>query len=176
MKRREPVRFQTTAREVRQTAARLAFAAPPQAPPPELKARLWERLEAETGGPQVWKSWTADSPAPLHVVRAGEGTWQTIGLAGIFVKKLYSDPERDTVTMLIRMEPGAEYPAHQHGGPEQCLVLEGDLCVGDLVLQAGDYQCAPPDSIHDVSRTRGGCLLLIVSSQHDRLLAQPNSP
>lgn len=166
-----PSQFGTIARAVRETAARLAFAAPPQAPPSELKARLWEKLNAEAeSGPQVWKSWRADSPAVLHLVRAGEGDWQTIGLAGIFVKRLYSDPERDSVTMLIRMEPGAEYPAHEHGGPEQCLVLEGDLRVGDLVLHAGDFQCAPAASIHDVSRTTGGCLLLIVSSQHDRLL------
>lgn len=166
-----PIQFGAIARAVRETAARLAFAAPPQSPPPALKARLWERLDREAGScPQVWKFWAADSPAALHVVRAGEGAWQTIGLAGIFVKKLYSDPERDSVTLLIRMEPGAEYPAHEHGGPEQCLVLEGDLRVGDLVLHAGDFQCAPAASIHDVSRTTGGCLLLIVSSQHDRLL------
>jgi anti-sigma factor ChrR (cupin superfamily) len=168
----QPGRLKAAVRAARETAARLAFAAPPQAPPPELKARLWDRLGGEAeAGPQVWKSWPAEAPAALHIVRAGEGDWQTIGLAGIVVKKLYSDPERDSVTMLVRMEPGAEYPAHQHGGPEQCLVLEGDLEVGDLVLQAGDFQCAAAASIHSVSRTRAGCLLLIVSSQHDRLLA-----
>ena len=161
-------------RSLRETAAQLAFAAPPQAPPASLKVRLLERLDKQASpdpGPQVWKSWPADSPGALHVVRAGESGWQAIGIEGIQVKKLFSDPERDSVTMLIRMAPGTAYPPHRHGGPEQCLVLEGDLQVGNLVLQAGDYQCAAADSVHEVSRTSGGCLLLIVSSQQDRLLA-----
>jgi anti-sigma factor ChrR (cupin superfamily) len=87
------------------------------------------------------------------------------------VKRLFADTRRDSVTMLIRMAPGTEYPAHRHGGAEECLVLEGDIQVGDLSLRAGDYHCAQLDSVHDVTRTTGGCLLLIVSSQHDQLLA-----
>jgi anti-sigma factor ChrR (cupin superfamily) len=91
----------------------------------------------------------------------------------VFTKQLYVDPARDTVTMLVRMEPGSSYPPHRHGGPEECLVVEGDLRVGDVVLQAGDYQCAAGDSTHDVSTTVNGCILLIVSSQYDELLPTP---
>jgi hypothetical protein len=49
-------------------------------------------------------------------------------------------------------------------------VLEGDLHVGDMVLHAGDYQCAITDSLHDVQHTEGGCVLFIVSSLRDEII------
>jgi anti-sigma factor ChrR (cupin superfamily) len=73
--------------------------------------------------------------------------------------------------MLIRMQPGSSYPAHRHGGPEQCLVLEGDVEVNGMTFHAGDYQCMLHGSVHNITRTTNGCVLLIVSSQHDELLA-----
>lgn len=154
-----------------EAASLLAEALPPQEPPPGLRENLLAAIRSRIPGPQIWNTWHPSSRRGLHVVRRDEGRWEPVGLPGVWVKQLYSDPERDTVTMLIRMEPGSEYPSHRHGGPEQCLVLEGDLHVGDLVLNAGDFQCAPFRSTHDVSRTENGCLLLIVCSQHDELLA-----
>jgi anti-sigma factor ChrR (cupin superfamily) len=72
--------------------------------------------------------------------------------------------------MLIRMEPGASYVPHRHGGPEQCYVVEGDLRDGDVVVRAGDFQCAPESTMHGAQTTEKGCLLLIVSSLRDELL------
>jgi anti-sigma factor ChrR (cupin superfamily) len=102
-------------------------------------------------------------------VPAGDTGWEPVSF-GVLAKQLYLDTVADSVTMLVRMAPGSTYPAHRHGGPEQCFVLEGDLRVGDIVLHAGDFQCAASDSVHEITRTDGGCLLLIVSSQHDELL------
>jgi hypothetical protein len=156
---------------LRDTVSRLAFVSA-KTPPAGLRRELLKTLQPQQGqeGPQVWKSWTADAGAALHVVRSDEGNWQHV-VEGVQAKRLFADPVRDSVTMLIRMAPGSEYPAHRHGGNEECLVLEGDVEVGDVVLHAGDYQCARTSSIHDVTRTVNGCLLLIVSSMHDQLLA-----
>jgi quercetin dioxygenase-like cupin family protein len=129
-------------------------------------------------GPQVWKTWTnklaaAKAALPgLLSLRADEGNWEEIGISGIKVKRLFVDPERDSVTMLVRMPAGAAYPRHRHAGPEQCYVIEGDLRVDNLAFYAGDYQCAEPDSIHGVQYTEEGCLLLIVSSLHDELVEE----
>ena len=156
-----------------QTVPLLPFSAPQHRPRPGLRQALLQRIGSEpqaSEGPQVWKTWQSSPQGGLHVVRAIEGEWQAVG-EGVRAKALYVDPSRDMVTMLIRMEAGSTYPAHRHGGPEQCLVLEGDLRVGPVVLHAGDYQCADQDSIHDVTRTENGCLLLIVSSRRDQLLA-----
>jgi anti-sigma factor ChrR (cupin superfamily) len=141
-------------------------------PRPRVRELLMERIRSGDKSRQVWKQWQAapSQGAPVHVVYAREGGWQPVS-AGVAAKQLYVDVRQDSVTMLVRMEPGSTYPSHRHGSPEQCLVLEGDLRVGDLVLHAGDFQCAAQDSIHDITRTVEGCLLLIVSSQHDELLA-----
>jgi anti-sigma factor ChrR (cupin superfamily) len=91
---------------------------------------------------------------------------------GITAKQLYVDPETGYVTMLIRMEPGASYPPHRHGGAEQCFVLEGDIHVGaGEILYAGDFQCMRTESRHEVQWTERGCLLLLISSPDDELLA-----
>ncbi|MEK7408982.1 MAG: cupin domain-containing protein [Acidobacteriota bacterium] len=159
---------ETEVRGFEETASLLPLALPKRRPHPRVRDTLLARTAAEPG-PQVWKGWTATAASDLHVVRGGGGGWKPV-LEGVTAKQLYVDPVTRFVTMLVRMEPGAAYPPHRHGGAEQCLVLEGDLEVGDLVLHTGDYQCADSGSIHDVSRTVNGCLLLIVSSPHDQLL------
>ena len=50
-------------------------------------------------------------------------------------------------------------------------MLEGDLQVADTEMRAGDYQVAEEGSVHRIQSTRGGCTLLIVSSQDDVLIA-----
>lgn len=159
-------------RRVRESFAAAAVGASRhEAPPAGLRARLLERIRPTAGAVQVWKDWTPPHPghSALHVVRAGEGEWQPVR-DGIYARQLYVDPEHDRVTLLIRMDPGARYVPHRHGGPEQCLVLEGDLHEDDLVFHAGDFQCAAGGSTHGVQWTENGCLLLIVSSLHDELL------
>ncbi|MBI4606564.1 MAG: cupin domain-containing protein [Planctomycetes bacterium] len=170
-------------RRYREVAAALAQAAgaPGVAPPRELRAKLLQRVAAEhhagsgpATGVQVWKAWSqppqASPPRGLVLQRAGEGSWEPTELAGVSVKRLRVDVERRYVTMLVRMEPGASYPSHQHAGAEECYVLEGDLHVGEYVLRAGDYQYAEEGSEHGDQWTESGCLLLIASSQEDRLL------
>jgi hypothetical protein len=36
-------------------------------------------------------------------------------------------------------------------------------------MKSGDYQRAEKGTLHEVQSTEGGCLLLLVSSQHDEL-------
>jgi anti-sigma factor ChrR (cupin superfamily) len=73
------------------------------------------------------------------------------------------------------MDPGASWLPHRHGGPEQCFVLEGDLHDGDLLVTAGDFQCAAQGSVHGAQSTTSGCLLLIVSSLRDELIDDSSS-
>ena len=157
-------------------------------PPPELRRKLLERAAAERapgasrkapGKPgvaetQVWRLWEGSAASEgeddLHIVRAGEGSWEKTAVDGVSVRPLAVDPERRYVTMLVRMEPGSSYPIHKHAGAEECYVLEGDLDVGGEKLHAGDYQRAGAGSRHRLQSTEKGCLLLIVSSQDDELL------
>jgi len=147
--------------ELRQTISSCLTAGLEMRQPP---ARLRERvLAAAQVNPPA-------SQPKLHVVRRGEGNWETVA-PGVTARRLYFDPERESVTMLVRMEPGATYSAHRHALPEQCYVLEGDLFDGANRFRAGDFQCAAKGSVHGLQSTQAGCLLLIVSSPNDQLLA-----
>ncbi|MFN0134936.1 MAG: cupin domain-containing protein [Phycisphaerae bacterium] len=120
--------------------------------------------------PQVWKAWNADRATnTVHTVRANEGTWDETGVPGVRVRKLFIDQERNQFTAVVKMEPGTSWPRHRHDGPEECMVLEGELHVGDMVMKKGDYQRAEPDSHHCIQRTETGCTLLIVSSLSDEV-------
>jgi anti-sigma factor ChrR (cupin superfamily) len=156
----------------REGAALLPLGLAEHRPDPRVRERLMARISGAEPDPgvQVWRSWRRPPSESIHVVRALQGEWQKV-CDGVVAKQLYADPERDSVTMLIRMDPGSTYPPHRHAGAEQCLVLEGDVRVGNLVLHAGDYQVCASDSVHEVTSTERGCLLLIVSSQHDQLIA-----
>lgn len=82
---------------------------------------------------------------------------------GVFVKVLFVDKDRDTVTILVRMEPGARIPRHRHRGAEQCLVLEGDVRSGTYAMTVGDFNCSPRGSVHDELTTERGALLFLAS-------------
>jgi quercetin dioxygenase-like cupin family protein len=157
-----------------ETAEFLGLAVPLVNPPARLRERLMARihgglLEAKSEqSHQVWKEWTPSATGSL-VVRHGDEGWQKVS-EGVWAKQLFVDPARDMATMLIRMEPGAAYVPHLHGGPEQCFVLEGDIHDGEQVYRKGDFQCLPGGSTHGVQWTEAGCTLLIVSSLHDQLL------
>ena len=71
---------------------------------------------------------------------------------------------------MIRMAAGATLPAHRHGGPEECFVVEGDLLDGEIELGAGDYVRHDTATDHAAS-TRNGCLLLVTASLTDERLA-----
>lgn len=160
------------------TVAELAFAVPPVTPPPELRDRIVQAATqpagtGDTGVARTWRDWANSNPsaAGMTLVRAGEGGWEPV-LAGVAVKRLAFDAERRIATMLIRMLPGTRYPAHRHAQAEECLVIEGDLHVGDeLVMHTGDFQRAERDSVHVPQWTENGCLLFITSSLDDDLLS-----
>ncbi len=174
------------------TAAQLTATVPEVAPPPELWNRVLDRIRdpgvpkpgpkaTAAGVPdavrpnQVWKEWSTtgdvDAAGLQYVAGSGPGAaFESTGIEGIEVRRLGVDRAKDQVTMLVRMAAGTAYPAHRHGGAEECFVLQGDLHVGPLHMQGGDFQRAEAGSLHPTQFTDGGCLLLIVSSTTDELI------
>ncbi len=181
--------FWDEVRSLRDAAAGLAEAGPRLRPGrdlwPEISARVGvpaaeadEHPDAPAAGAraahapasQPWKHWTAAPPSDV-VLQADEHAFEPTDIEGISVRCLFVDERADRVTMLVRMAPGAAYPAHRHGGAEECYVLRGDLAIGpEIEMHAGDYQRMDAGSGHPVQTTRGGCLLLITSSRQDELL------
>ncbi len=141
------------------------------APPVSTRDSLLRLIDsAPQHSPQIWKTWNADRAGnTVHTVRANEGNWDETGVPGVRVRKLFIDTERNQFTAVVKMEPGTSWPRHRHDGPEECMVLEGELHVGDMVMHKGDYQRAEPVSHHCIQRTDSGCTLLIVSSLSDEV-------
>ncbi|MCI0599532.1 MAG: cupin domain-containing protein [Beijerinckiaceae bacterium] len=105
----------------------------------------------------------ADEKEPPGTVtrRAGSGKWLEMA-PGVTFTVLFDDPVSKRRSMLVRATPGAIYESHLHGeGHEECLVLEGDLMMGDLTLSAGDYHLAAKGSTHPPATTRSGALLYL---------------
>jgi anti-sigma factor ChrR (cupin superfamily) len=53
-----------------------------------------------------------------------EPEWEQVA-PGIECKLLATDTERHRVSMLVRLAPGARYPAHTHAGVEELHLLDG---------------------------------------------------
>lgn len=81
---------------------------------------------------------------------------------GIAYRVLKVDEQLKRQTLLVKMQPGAIYKSHAHDIDEECLVIEGDLRYGDLVLRAGDFHLAEPGTHHPTGTTTTGCLLHVV--------------
>jgi anti-sigma factor ChrR (cupin superfamily) len=146
----------------------LACGAPDATPPASAREKLLARLGKETEPTPPAANSVDDASQPL-VVRAGEGRWHEM-CAGVLFKQLFADATRQTVTSLVRMQPGSQIPMHRHRGIEECYVIEGDVFANNETLGAGDYTCAMEGSIHHAISTNHGALLLIVSPESYEVL------
>jgi quercetin dioxygenase-like cupin family protein len=95
---------------------------------PALEARWWELACASS----AW-------------VDPGRRRWHA-SAEGVDVLPLRGDA--DVVSMLVRFAPGAAVADHTHALDEDCLVLQGEMFLGDILLRAGDYQLAPAGGTH----------------------------
>jgi anti-sigma factor ChrR (cupin superfamily) len=121
--------------------------------------------------PQVWKQWEPDNPdADISINLQKDHRWESTGVEGIDIRRLFIDKDRNQMTALVRMAAGTSYPRHIHDTAEECLVLEGDLRAGDFQFREGDYHRMSAGSQHGVQSTDNGCLLLIISSLTDELI------
>lgn len=94
----------------------------------------------------------------LITLRSDEGMWIKIR-PGIEIKLLFQDESSKSRSLLMRVHAGATFPAHEHDGVEECLVLEGEFSMGDLTLHTGDYHLAPQGASHADLTSRTGALL-----------------
>ncbi|MBI5255543.1 MAG: cupin domain-containing protein [Burkholderiales bacterium] len=61
--------------------------------------------------------------------------------------------------LLYHALPGAQVPRHGHGHDEECLMLDGELFLDDVLLRSGDYQLAPAGTVHGGVSTDTGVVL-----------------
>jgi len=122
----------------------------PIQPAPErvevMRARIFARLAAHA------------SAEGFLTVHRDDGEWRAIA-PRVREKRLVD--AAGIYACLLRLEPGASLPAHDHPTPEECVVIEGDVWLGDVFCRAGDFHRAPAGKAHGTVRTDGGCLLYL---------------
>lgn len=84
--------------------------------------------------------WLPGAGEPPLTLRADEGVWDE-SAPGVRRRLLREDG--GTRSVLLRLDPGARLDPGERIAGEECLVVDGEAFVGDLLLNAGDYQCAP---------------------------------
>lgn len=120
-----------------------------------VKQRLLRRLAAES--------------TPRHLtVAPTEGEWQPFG-PGITMKVLHHDGR--SLSYLLRLAPGAVLPAHHHPQDEECLVLEGEMQIGNTVVPAGGYHLGRKGVLHDRLTSPNGALIFLRGAVPDAALA-----
>ena len=133
----------------------LLDAVKPEFPNPErvqaIKQRLLQRVAAERSAAQP-------DAQGLLTVRADEGEWKPF-LPSVGIKVLRQ--EADTLTYLLKLEPGAALLPHNHPHDEECIVLSGEARIGDLVVRAGDYHCARAGKPHGTITSEKGAVLFL---------------
>jgi quercetin dioxygenase-like cupin family protein len=146
-------------RQLSDAVRELAAGAPPTDPPPAVR----DALLAAVDDPRAADRAAAARLAGIVFRFAEDGGFVRGSAPGAWVRMLHLDRRRRQFTCLVRLEPGASYPAHAHDGPEECFVLEGDVSVGGVRMRAGDYQRVEPGTDHGEQRSEGGALLYITA-------------
>jgi anti-sigma factor ChrR (cupin superfamily) len=99
-----------------------------------------------------------------RVLRARDMPWQPTRFPGCQTKTLLFDAKSGLVTLLFKMEPGAELPDHEHVLIEQTYVLEGSLVDKDgpdagTEVGAGEFVWRPAGSRHSAWSPKGGTFI-----------------
>jgi quercetin dioxygenase-like cupin family protein len=112
---------------------------------------------ASVGGARVFMREGSDSAAVKRtLVRDHEAGWPEFA-PGIRRRVLWSAGGQ--AALLYRADAGASVPVHSHGHDEECLMVQGELFLDDVLLQRGDYQLAPAGSGHRITETDTGVII-----------------
>src|SRR5207248_3144650 len=99
-----------------------------------------------------------DSVRHHTALHADAGQWHPL-LPGIQRKVLH---EQDGVmSYLLKFAPGAVLPAHRHPVDEECVVVEGILKIGELVLPPGSYHRVRRDVLDADSTSDEGAIVFL---------------
>lgn len=129
----------------------------PEIAAPKTLARVRSRLLAHIAEESV------DSHVTVH---PHENTWQPF-LDRIEFKLL--NHVDGVASYLLRLQPGAVLPAHRHPIDEECIVLEGELRIGErLLLKAGGFHLARKELPHANITSDGGAVIFLRGAMPSR--------
>ncbi|HEV8210412.1 MAG TPA: cupin domain-containing protein [Vicinamibacterales bacterium] len=128
-------------------------------PGPDLKRKLMQRL-AE---PAI--------PAGFAFHHASDDRWLPHPVPGIRMKVLALNKKSGYATLLLDVEPGTRFPAHHHGGAEECYVVSGSIFTCGRRLGPGDFVHADADTDHGELWTDEGAQVILIVPPEEHLPA-----
>jgi quercetin dioxygenase-like cupin family protein len=123
---------------------------------------LWARLATRIASDGASKPFVAPLDAPV------KPEWEEVA-PGIHVKILAKNAKSDSVSMLVRLDPGTDYPGHRHAGVEELHLLHGILKVDDRTLYPGDFIHSEANSVDHRVWSETGCTCFLMTSTQDSL-------
>ena len=126
------------------------------APSASVRSRLMSRIQASV-------------PPGFAFSYARDDSWHPHPVPGIRMKVLAVNRERGYATLLLDVAPGTRFPAHHHGGAEECYVVSGSLYTCGRRLEAGDFVHADANSDHGELWTDEGCRVILVVPPEEHL-------
>jgi quercetin dioxygenase-like cupin family protein len=110
-----------------------------------------------------------------YIKRKNVSAWQPLIEKGIHYQGIsvislkYDEAKQRSTTILLKFEPGATYPYHNHPGGEEIFVLSGEAILENVTLTEGDYLYTPVNFKHSVM-SKTGCTLLFVIPEEVEIL------
>jgi anti-sigma factor ChrR (cupin superfamily) len=123
---------------------------------------LWDRLAKRIASEGDTRPFAPALEAPV------KPEWEEAA-PGIHVKILARNAENNTVSLLVRLDPGTDYPGHTHAGIEELHLLHGILKVDDRTLHPGDFIHSEAGSVDHRVWSETGCTCFLVTSTEDAL-------
>src|SRR5512142_294661 len=123
---------------------------------------LWGRLAKRIADETATRPFAPPLESPV------KSEWEEAA-PGIHVKILAKNAENDSVSMLVRLDPGTDYPGHTHAGVEELHLLHGILKVDDRTLYPGDFIHSQAGSVDHRVWSETGCTCFLVTSTKDAL-------
>ena len=115
---------------------------------------------------EIFKNKSPALPRPDNetlVARTGDADWQATGTSGFLIKPLFEDEDSNHRTWLMKVEPGAEAPAHAHTETEQIYVIEGSFYDQENTYGPGDFAIRAPGVMHTGGSENGAIVMLVYS-------------
>jgi len=113
-----------------------------------MKSRLMTRVHDHERG------------AATSTVRPEQGEWEKFS-PRIKMKVLRREADGSSMSYLLKLEPGAFLVPHKHHIDEECVVLEGEVTIGDEHVGPGTYHLAPRGLVHQPIRSEHGAILFV---------------
>ena len=123
---------------------------------------LWGRLAKRIATEAATQPFVPPLDAPSKL------EWEEAA-PGIHVKILARNAEMDSVSMLVRLDPGTDYPGHKHADIEELHLLHGILRVDDRTLHPGDFIHSEAGSVDHRVWSETGCTCFLLTSTKDAL-------